>query len=381
MSDHTSTSCALAYHGMMVDRVGTILPCCVYQEGDYASLIPYHDSAQYLDRIRRPMHEDFQAGKKHPGCDRCYHEESLGAQSLRTVMGVLADTSPCQESSPIHHLHLRLGNLCNLKCMMCSSDASSAISSERYTHRDKFAPLGMHLESLPIMDVWWASDRFRAWFEQMVPTLRNLAFTGGEPLLIPEVLDFLDMAVKHNASIRVVLNTNLTVLPARMIQVLEGLPHTTIIISLEGTGAMNDYIRYPSDWHVIDRNITNLQQALPHIDLKVNHTVQHATAYSLPDLATYCKARSISLDPHLVAGNADLSWNSVPPRDIKAIRDWVETTEVLTDQNRNFFQNLLTGVRFDPMSHARYRQYTDILDQIRGTCWNDTFRPSAVDSA
>lgn len=379
MNDHMSTACTLAYHGMMVDRVGTILPCCVYQEGDRASLIPYHDSAQYLDRIRRPMHEDFQAGKKHPGCDRCYHEESLGAQSLRTVMGMVSQ-SLCQEVSPIHHLHLRLGNVCNLKCMMCWPDASSALSAERYAHRDKFAPLGMQLESIPIMDAWWTSARFRSWFEQMISSVRTLAFTGGEPLLIPEVLDFLDIAVASNPGIRVILNTNLTVLPARMLDVLEHLPQTTVIISLEGTGAMNDYIRYPSDWHAIDRNIAKLQQALPHIGLKVNHTVQHATAYSLPDLAAYCQARSISLDPHLVAGNADLSWNSVPSPDIAALRDWIARTTCLTDQNRKFFQNLLQNVVFDPMAHARYRRYTDTLDQIRGTCWNETFRPSAVDS-
>lgn len=379
MTDNASTSCALAYHGMMVDRVGTILPCCLYQEGDHASLIPYHDSAQYLSKIRQPMHDDFVAGKKHPGCSRCYEEESLGTNSFRIVTNLVSN-GHCQEYSPIHHLHLRLGNLCNLKCMMCFPAASSAISSERYTHRDQFRPLGMQLESLPIMDTWWTSEIFKQWFKQMVPELQKLAFTGGEPLLIPEVIDFLDMAVTFNPSMHIVLNTNLTLLTTRMIDVLQELPNITVIISLEGTGPMNDYIRYPSKWHVIDKNITTLQQELPLVDLKVNHTVQHATAYSLPDLAVYCQSRAIPLDPHLVAGHADLSWNSVPPQDIRTIRDWVHTTQALTESNRNFFQNLLDRVVFDPMAYVRYRQYTDTLDQIRGTCWQDTFSPSAIDS-
>ena len=79
----------------------------------------YWNSNRMKD-IRRKMI----AGEKIRDCERCYLQEEQGAESLRSTRGMnkyIMDTLPdgtYQKSADT--MQIQLGNICNLKCKMCS---------------------------------------------------------------------------------------------------------------------------------------------------------------------------------------------------------------------------------------------------------------------
>lgn len=378
----SSTNCVMTHHGLMVDRMGTISPCCVYAAGDYPSDIPYHDHERYNQEIQQVMIDDFEKDRPHAACAKCYRTESLQGSSLRLYYNhAYGNDRVLMGKGPVYHLELRLGNICNLKCMMCWPGASTALASERWLHKEKFASIKLQVEDLQNIDPWWRTDRFRAWYLTLIPQLRYIHFTGGEPFMIPEVIDFLKLAWPYRHSLALGFNTNLTLAPDSMIDLLKDWPKVQVSVSLEGVSHMNDYVRYPSDWSIIHSNLLRIKSCVPRARIAVNHTVQHASAYSLPALADYCQDHDLPLVLSLVEGSPDLSWNSVPPRDLVKLQAWIDNSTTITDMNRHFLRNLMNITHFDHDCYHRFRRYVEVLDEIRHTSWDQTFEPSVVDTA
>lgn len=375
-------ACILAYHGLVVDKTGTAMPCCQYAAGRAPPKVGWDEHRRYFETIRQVMHADWREGRSHDACAKCYREESLGSQSLRVHANRwYGRRYHLDENSAVYHLELRLGNTCNLKCIMCWPGASSAVAWERHQHQDQFREIGLVATDLERQVSWWQEPAFRSWFQTVAPNLRHLHFTGGEPFLIPEVIDFVQMALALSPGLEIGFNTNLTVWPEPLIQSLATAHRLSLAVSLEGVDRMNDYIRFPSAWKDIHGNLLKMLEYLPRAQISINHTLQHASAYSLPALAEYAHAHGIPMNLNVVQGHPDLSWNSVPPADLAILADWADATTQLSPANRDFVRNLISQTMFDYDLYSQFRSYISVLDRIRGTCWDETFNPSLVDSA
>jgi hypothetical protein len=189
-----------------------------------------------------------------------------------------------------------------------------------------------------------------------------------------------------NTKLRLLFNTNLTRVPAVILEKLKLFSNVAFSVSLEGTGPMNDYLRYPSCWDEIDANLRHVQDVMPNLIESINHTLQHASVYSLPDLINYVKDRGIGLYMTTVYGNACLTPKSVPPEDLKKLGDWIKKQDWLLD---NQYKHWGTGVytiitamckttQFDITLYEKYREYVSLLDSIRGTNYDAIFNPSSI---
>ena len=73
-----------------------------------------------MKEIRRKMI----AGEKIRDCERCYRQEEQGAESLRTQLGIKEYTKATLSDGTFHRsattMQIQMGNICNLKCKMCS---------------------------------------------------------------------------------------------------------------------------------------------------------------------------------------------------------------------------------------------------------------------
>ena len=149
---------------------------------------------------------------------------------------------------------------------------------------------------------------------------------------------------------------------------------------------MNDYLRYPSNWDEINANLLHVQDVLPGRILSVNHTLQHASVYSLPELIKYVKERDVPLHINIVNGAPCLTLESAPPEDLKKLGEWIETQDWLLDDKYKFMYpgvyTIITAMCkttvFDPALYKEYREYVALLDSIRGTNYDATFNPSSV---
>jgi sulfatase maturation enzyme AslB (radical SAM superfamily) len=371
----TSTNnvgCALAWHGVSVNQDGTLDPCCQYTNPELFQRIPFVEFDQFDKTVRQRMRDDYAAGIQHSGCQKCYQEEQAGWTTLRQYANRWYDQVDQQQ---LWHVELRLGNYCNLKCIMCSPGSSSSISVERQQHKELFKTVNIYPYT-PEMPHYWETIEFQQFSAEFLSQLKRINITGGEPFMIPEVLIVLDRLMPVRDTVNVSFNTNLTILTEKILSRLEQFNNLEVSVSLEGIGEMNDYLRYPSKWEQIQEHIATIQTRIPNAHVSVNHTFQHASVYSLPALSEFCKKNKISLHLTLVQGNEYLGLNSVPKQDLTKLSNWVTTTTTLDHAQKQFIKNIIESAVFNLNLYVQYRDYVSVLDTIRKTDYNQVFSPT-----
>lgn len=372
----SAVSCIAAYNSISINADGTIEPCCQYTRDPRAKRLKFTEFAEYQNTIQRHMHQDAEAGVQHLGCQKCWNEEAAGWKTLRNSFNnwylPIASKSVSKEN-PFYDIELRLGNFCNLKCIMCGSYASSSIALERLQNSEKFNALGMSTKIVQ-HDHYWETPEFLNFSTVLFNDARRVNITGGEPFIIPEVINIIDRLLPKKDTVKLSFNTNLTKLSDKLVSRLEQFKHLIINVSLEGVEEMNDYLRYPSKWNELLENFEKVKSKLPKAYISVNHTFQHSSIYALPRLAEFCTVNKINLFLTSVQGDAMLTINSVPTEDVDVFKNWAETTPHLFDTGpRQYILGYIDTHRYDQLQHKRYYDYVSALDEIRGTDYYATF--------
>ena len=376
----TSTGCQAAYHSICINQDGTLDPCCQYSSGKSPEH-RYNNFEQYLKDIPTRMHNDAKNNIQHAGCQKCFREEQHGWKSLRQYQNRRYKPTGKEQvgiDNPIYELELRLGNFCNLKCIMCGPDQSSSIAAERHIHLERFKKIGAYMPGNE-MPYYWKEEEFKQ-FAQTVLTKNacRVNITGGEPFIIPEVVKFLDMLVPRASDLILSFNTNLTEVGDKLLIALQKFKNIHISISLEGTGAMNDYVRYPSRWGDIESNIQLLRHKLPQARLIINHVLQHTSVYALPDLVEFSKQHDMYLHITTVSGESYLKLDSVPSEHLIAFRSWAKNNTILDYKQRSLIVGMIDSAKFDAELYRKFKEYVDLLDSIRDTEYFSVFPQARI---
>lgn len=251
-------------------------------------------------------------GKWPEACSRCQSEEGAGVQSSRqawnkhyadSIGSAISQTTESGEApANIRYIDLRLGNLCNLKCRMCNPYASRKWLEDW----DKVYPALEKAESDRLDQMSWFTDP-QVW-EVVRGALANcdqIYFTGGEPLLIDEHQRFLKLCIDDGHASRLTLkyNTNLTHLPAELLDLWRHFKKVRINGSLDGLQGLNEYIRYPSKWPIVLKNIERLEElglSTSNLILTFHLTVQIYNFLNLTEIFEFTKTmRSFKKLPFL----------------------------------------------------------------------------------
>jgi len=252
--------------------------------------------------LRRAMLE----GRWDPICRRCHAAERAGGTSSRhgrnhhlrqhvaPLLAETADDGTVGTGARIRHLDMRLGNACNLTCRMCGPGASR-LWIEPYNRVQPAAYQMDEARLASMRDITWVEDpgvwtRFRA----LLPDLEWLHFAGGEPMMIPAMTDALRMCVDEGVAGRIHLsyNSNLTLLPRGIEELWPRFKRVSISASVDGYGALNEYIRRPSRWADIDRNLRTLDRHFRDWGLTeviIGTTVQAYNVLDLDQLYRYLR--------------------------------------------------------------------------------------------
>jgi hypothetical protein len=218
-----------------------------------------------MREIRRKMI----AGEKIRDCERCYRQEDQGAESLRSTHGMnkyIMDTLPdgtYQKSAT--SMQIQLGNICNLKCKMCSQMYSHMHGTEskeigeqdpEWLHwvKEQGANVNNWTNELGIKQEWYRSKETKLkMFEHISQNITQLVVIGGEPTLIPEFYELFEYCDQQGTlgDKSVTIVTNLTNTNPRLTDWLPKLNSWTIWASVDGVGERTEYIRYPSKWNKV----------------------------------------------------------------------------------------------------------------------------------
>jgi sulfatase maturation enzyme AslB (radical SAM superfamily) len=318
--------CAMPFVSMMVNTDSLIKFCCVASPGRSSRLLdeknnPYSArnstikevwKSQSIKSLRNAM----LAGEKIEACNGCYLQEHVGKSSSRLMMTNEWVTKIGKKQflenlknyiqtpdfeMPLVYLDLRLGNLCNLKCRMCSPFNSSQIAKEHFdlmSDQDYSqiwsSQYGINPEWLRKEQIWQDSNILWDELIGLIPTLKKVYMTGGEPTLIKNNYRFMKEAIVAgvNDSMELFFNLNCTNVTDEFIGLISQFSNVAINASIDGIGEINDYIRYPSNWNKISENFQKLA-ALPNVRLNITPVVQVHNVLDLINILKYAEEVSI----------------------------------------------------------------------------------------
>jgi organic radical activating enzyme len=147
--------------------------------------------------------------------------------------------------------------------------------------------------------------------------VRHIKILGGEPLLDQVALDLLsavDPEQKKRTSLIIITNGSVDL--DSVCEQLGDFQTIQFIMSLEGVGAVQDYIRKGSDWTQIENNVDNFLTKYSNSknNLRIHHTVQALSLYGLHELVSWCDSKNIQLSTELLINPRYMSVAVVPKK-------------------------------------------------------------------
>ncbi len=239
-----------------------------------------------------------------PSCTKCFDEEAKGITSKRQwetiqwrerldIDKIVAKTS-VDGTLPVDipYFDLRLGNLCQLKCIMCSPhDSSSWIKDWKLQYPNyKTIELKQDQEwNRHYNYTWYQKSSFLDSMKEQSKNIKELYFAGGEPLLIPEHYKILEFMIETDSAKNCVLryNSNGLELSEKLFDLWNHFKEVRFNFSIDAVGEKNDYIRYPSDWNSVVKNLHILDNTPDHVHINISCAVQLLNILYLPELAEW----------------------------------------------------------------------------------------------
>lgn len=376
--------CALAFNGLQIFPNGELNPCCLYKSNDNPnyqkfSIFEYSD---WWKKGTSKLKENVIADKIDPGCKYCITETSV-PHPLRISSNRHYDSQNNIRNQPYHPekptwINLSFGNYCNLKCIMCSPRYSSQLEQEYLTHPEKLPQFQHHVikDQIGITDkFWWENPVILNQVKDILSSAHFVNFAGGEPLMGPKLFELLDVIP---LTCRIFFNTNLTKLNEKFIDKIEKFSKVTISASIDGVGSHQEYIRYGSNWSVLDRNIRRTQQIKMLELFEVSFILQHTSVYTWPAFWQYMNDQNIRVelfDVYVNTNEGSFTINSVSPHDYEQFKNWNDSHPGPHSQRISAWLNTYT---FDIEAHRKFKLYVNTLDQIRGCNFKETFNPTWI---
>lgn len=283
-SENNKSICAALWTHVMIKPDGRVKPCCRFRAYDEE----YKDEFQKLymnnfesskqvfenkmyDKIRQMMLE----GKPISGCEKCYWEEKTAGDSMRMEFNKNYNNAINNATDyKLKFLEATFGNYCNLSCRTCNGGLSTHWHSdeEKLQKILDFRDKG-NTEKVNVEFVWSPED-----FKET----DKIKFTGGEPMLHPDFIKFLDTVIQggNAAEIELEIFTNASWVPKeKVISRLRQFKKIEICMSVDGYKQENDYIRNNSDWHTTDQSIKEW--------LKYESEIEGVNVILAPTLSVY----------------------------------------------------------------------------------------------
>jgi MoaA/NifB/PqqE/SkfB family radical SAM enzyme len=383
---------------------GSALLCCVANSKkslNFNKMSPEEvwNSSQFRQARRLML-----IGKPVQECAACYQLEEVGIYSHRQIENHIWEkklgeeyitnlinetTSNGSIESKWITLDLRLGNTCNLQCVMCRPIDSSkwvkhaSILKEELKTDAKW-DWKHKIENYSTNNFeWYKNEKFLKDFYDSAKDIRHIIFGGGEPLYIKEHKEILEKLVASGNSEHIELryHTNGSIYDEEVVALWTKFKFVDVMISIDGAKEINEYIRYPSDWSIIEENLKRYDNTPSMIDVKILCTVQILNVYFLPELVNwlfvqkYKKISSTSLDgtfhPGMLHYPRYLCIKTLPKEVKNRIAEKLYRFAEANTDNPSI-QRMLKIIDFmnsEDWSNLfdQTIEYVDKLDQLRGT--------------
>jgi sulfatase maturation enzyme AslB (radical SAM superfamily) len=334
------------------------------------------------------------------GCEHCRDQELAGGMSDR--LNYLA-RSENKRYVPIElykdpkatrvkptQLSVHFNNKCNLKCLYCGPNLSSAWVKEvdQYDHRRKSELDPWELDGKYKQRV----EKFYAWMEENYSSLKAFDLLGGEPFIQNETWDCVDWMIAHpNLECDVEIYSNMQVKPVlfkrgmdKLRELAKTVKEVRFVASVDCWGEASEYIRNGMDLETFEENMNYLVNECPEIIPTMNWTVSALSIPYIPELIRkvieWNKTRVVGVnynkcidpihyDPHIMPKGTYTKY-------IEEILELNKTMYKHDDISPIYVEGIFNEIENSPAipdQIQKLKRELDVLDLRRGTNWRNVF--------
>ena len=384
-----------------VTQYGTVTPCCQ---------APWQEEHAFGDINKQTIKEIWQGskiktfrknmleGKVDKRCESCFEREKNGFTSLRNITNfkyqhkrdLVVSTTKSGDIGKVMpvYLDIRFSNVCNLKCRMCGPWSSSSWFNDA-------VKLGMIKEDAKALTYSFENvSSFFLQFQELIPTLEELYFAGGEPISMEEHYELLALLIKHKRTdVRLTYNTNFSSFTFKQHNVFElwkQFKTISIAASLDASDRRGEFLRKNLKWSDVVLNRQLILKELPHIEFVVSATLNIYNSLHLPDFhRDWTEQALIQVEdfiPTLLVQPKALSVGILPKAfKQKAIekysshRQWILTQPYKNKEKHHYmlsqFENIVRVLSVETTEDDMdlFRKHSAAMDKIRDENTREVF--------
>ena len=248
--------CAIPWTGFEVESNGIVKNCVISKEKiGKLSETPIREIIKNNAHFRKQMLD----GKFPTSCAGCYLQEKHRAKDFQSVSSRLyyaKELGPhlkknlfeSEHHFDLNHVDVRWSNKCNQACVYCGPQYSSKWEKEL---TGKVSTEMANKEDL------------KDYIFSNIKNLKNVYLAGGEPMLMKENKEFLQLLRRDNPDVNIRVNTNLSETRTGIFDLLCQFTNVHWIVSLESIEEEYNYIRHHGNWSTMLANLKIIQK-LPH---------------------------------------------------------------------------------------------------------------------
>jgi len=268
------------------------------------------------------------------------------------------------QSFKLHGISLHWENTCNFKCVYCIPEQSSSIAQEQ-----------------GVKVIRNENENIDKIIDQIVQNqyqMKEIYFSGGEPLLIKNNARLLSKITNVDLPIRITSNISHANDKNPVIAELKRFKNVLWTISAEAIGERFNYIRANGNWEEFLRRLEYVKS--------LNQNLRINAVFFVGSAATFFETIKYFVTDHGIADITITQLGHHPKLHVSNCPDTVK------QQSRNSLHQLLNSQLIQPQSNSyyniarcekeldkiatepdEYQRYFDQLDQLRNTNWREVF--------
>jgi organic radical activating enzyme len=229
------------------------------------------------------MREAMARGEWHPGCSWCKRLEETTGASGRTVRHADPDTLAAIDNDinffKLEHLVVNWSNLCNLTCVYCNDQTSTAWQS---------------VKKIPINHVKNEHADLIELAQTQGHNIHGLSLGGGEPLLqkgLDTFLSYIDSAKVH---VMVTTNLSMEITTNPIYQILKTWPKVEWMVSFDNANKEKfEYVRDRANWEQFVKNLRQMKQDGQHVNAHPAYSIY--CALDIMEYYDFCTAEKVGI--------------------------------------------------------------------------------------
>lgn len=259
---------------------------------------------------------------------------------------------------------VRWSNLCNFSCVYCGPDFSSKWAAEINEYLD--TPTAAQ------------KQQFKNYIFENAHKLKHVYLAGGEPLLMKENEELLDLLKSTNPGVNLRINTNLSKVDTRVFEKICEFEHVHWTVSVETIEQEFEYIRHGGRWLDFLDNLDTIRK----LDHRISFNMLHflLNYQSVFDCVDFLKSMGFHNNSYIIGAMIDplyLNIRHLPESVLHSLRSTLQDKinqhpgYLLEDSYRNMLAYLTT-----PFEKNLKQSFVDlsVLDQRRGLNSQEIFK-------